>query len=230
MALIKCTECGTEVSDKASTCVKCGAPVQRPVATTAPAVNTSSVLKQTLPAWQVVAGLLLCLGMFWFFASLKPNEEPRPAEQKEVAPAPAAAVQPVAPRPLLNVSFSTAVSGVPPTLSIKTNLPEGTNITTFTVVVKRAPCFDCAPFMSQDLVVKDGTITVVPYFGEDKHYMRNEEHTLWLSVVPNAQPKEVQSVLGTRGELLGGPNTKPLEDLGILSVDYKTTFMVRGEQ
>lgn len=27
MALIKCKECGTEISDKAKTCVKCGAPV-----------------------------------------------------------------------------------------------------------------------------------------------------------------------------------------------------------
>lgn len=29
MALIKCKECGTEISDKAATCVKCGAPVKK---------------------------------------------------------------------------------------------------------------------------------------------------------------------------------------------------------
>lgn len=29
MALIKCKECGTEVSNKAATCVKCGAPVSK---------------------------------------------------------------------------------------------------------------------------------------------------------------------------------------------------------
>ena len=29
MALIKCKECGTEISDKAVTCVKCGAPVAK---------------------------------------------------------------------------------------------------------------------------------------------------------------------------------------------------------
>lgn len=28
MALIKCSECGTEISDKAAACVKCGAPLQ----------------------------------------------------------------------------------------------------------------------------------------------------------------------------------------------------------
>ncbi|WP_408356791.1 zinc-ribbon domain-containing protein [Paraburkholderia sp. RL18-103-BIB-C] len=27
MALVKCKQCGNEVSDKAPTCVKCGAPV-----------------------------------------------------------------------------------------------------------------------------------------------------------------------------------------------------------
>ena len=31
MALIKCTECGQMVSDKASTCPKCGAPIVVPV-------------------------------------------------------------------------------------------------------------------------------------------------------------------------------------------------------
>lgn len=31
MALMKCSECGTEISDKAKTCVKCGAPVKRKV-------------------------------------------------------------------------------------------------------------------------------------------------------------------------------------------------------
>lgn len=30
MALIKCRECGTEISDKAAACVKCGAPVTKP--------------------------------------------------------------------------------------------------------------------------------------------------------------------------------------------------------
>jgi len=29
MALIKCKECGTEISDKASTCPKCGAPIKK---------------------------------------------------------------------------------------------------------------------------------------------------------------------------------------------------------
>ena len=29
MALIKCRECGTEISDKAASCVKCGAPVKK---------------------------------------------------------------------------------------------------------------------------------------------------------------------------------------------------------
>ncbi|KWN80834.1 hypothetical protein WM24_23650 [Burkholderia ubonensis] len=30
MALIKCRECGTEISNKATACVKCGAPVKKP--------------------------------------------------------------------------------------------------------------------------------------------------------------------------------------------------------
>jgi len=32
MALIKCKECGTDVSDRATTCVKCGAPIKAPKA------------------------------------------------------------------------------------------------------------------------------------------------------------------------------------------------------
>lgn len=43
MALIKCTECGTEVSDKAPACVKCGAPLALPQARTVVAAKKKGI-------------------------------------------------------------------------------------------------------------------------------------------------------------------------------------------
>lgn len=37
MALVKCVECGSDVSERAPSCVRCGNPVGRPEATRAPA-------------------------------------------------------------------------------------------------------------------------------------------------------------------------------------------------
>lgn len=64
MALIKCAECGKEVSDQATTCPQCGNPI------THTAVSTNSVvtIQQTNRRWKavklvswlgIVAGLLL---------------------------------------------------------------------------------------------------------------------------------------------------------------------------
>lgn len=45
MALIKCSECGNQVSDKATTCPHCGAPVEVTPVATAPADESVSVLQ-----------------------------------------------------------------------------------------------------------------------------------------------------------------------------------------
>jgi hypothetical protein len=61
MALVKCVECGTEVSDKAPACPKCGAP-QATVAAAPPAVKTP---RKTSPVtWAVFFALIG--GIFWY--------------------------------------------------------------------------------------------------------------------------------------------------------------------
>jgi ribosomal protein L7/L12 len=57
MALIKCPECASEVSDKAITCPKCGLPLQ----TTAPSpsADLDEVLKQTLTGQGKIAAIKL---------------------------------------------------------------------------------------------------------------------------------------------------------------------------
>lgn len=47
MALINCSECGTQVSDKASTCPKCGAPVEKPASSR---IRRPPVIPNTPPA------------------------------------------------------------------------------------------------------------------------------------------------------------------------------------
>jgi len=47
MALVKCVECGNEVSDKATACPKCGAPPSPPASTASPA---GAVQSGTVPA------------------------------------------------------------------------------------------------------------------------------------------------------------------------------------
>jgi len=60
MALLKCSECGSQVADKAWTCWKCGAPVlsegERPVAATP---QRSKAAKANL----AIAAILMLLGI-----------------------------------------------------------------------------------------------------------------------------------------------------------------------
>lgn len=58
MALIKCTECGKEFSDKASACPNCGCPISEIVGTTTTQSNVTpqyqtSVVKKTTPTTQI---------------------------------------------------------------------------------------------------------------------------------------------------------------------------------
>ncbi|WP_127804112.1 zinc-ribbon domain-containing protein [Hydrogenophaga sp. NH-16] len=59
MALIKCTECGKSISDRAAACPGCGAPPP-PVKLKAPVI--SGVPGSGVPLWQKVVGSLLVLG------------------------------------------------------------------------------------------------------------------------------------------------------------------------
>ena len=63
MALIKCTECGNEVSDKASHCPKCGNPISEKIQT----IETTS--KKWKKVKLISAGLII-LGFFIGFGNI----------------------------------------------------------------------------------------------------------------------------------------------------------------
>lgn len=69
MALIKCRECGTEVSNKAAACVKCGAPVKRPASKAAETV-----------AGLIVVGLVGWILVQIFGGTSRPTAAEKPAQ------------------------------------------------------------------------------------------------------------------------------------------------------
>jgi zinc-ribbon domain len=66
MPLIRCFECGNEVSDRASSCPKCGAPVQHADAVVAPAPKRSAFWdpKTNLKRLAIWSGVLALVGWF----------------------------------------------------------------------------------------------------------------------------------------------------------------------
>ena len=63
MALIKCTECGNEVSDKATSCPKCGAPIAGlSIGTSTQTIEQTS---KKLKAQYAIAGVLFFIGLVW---------------------------------------------------------------------------------------------------------------------------------------------------------------------
>lgn len=65
MALIECTECGVQVSDKASACVKCGAPITPP--------RELKASKGFNPGILAVGGALIVLLGILFLANRSPE-------------------------------------------------------------------------------------------------------------------------------------------------------------
>ena len=65
MALVTCTECGAQVSDKALACVKCGAPVNTVAVTLGPAskITTTQQTSKPYKAGQLAGGVLLAVGV-----------------------------------------------------------------------------------------------------------------------------------------------------------------------
>lgn len=63
MALIKCSECGREISDKATACPACGNPINGGVQ----AKETVVVIEQTGKTWkgiQLVSGVSIIIGLY----------------------------------------------------------------------------------------------------------------------------------------------------------------------
>lgn len=91
MALIKCIECGTEVSDLAQTCPKCGAPVAPSVKAVQRATKTANKAKQRAewkarPLWQKFLFYLAAIPLAIIFSGIaayiggdsKSKREPEP--------------------------------------------------------------------------------------------------------------------------------------------------------
>lgn len=68
MALINCSECNAQISDKAAACIKCGAPIAQANSETTPAPPAQQVVttQQTGKRYkfgQVVGVIFVCLGV-----------------------------------------------------------------------------------------------------------------------------------------------------------------------
>lgn len=64
MALIKCTECGKEVSDKATTCPNCGAPISAPAPGEAERQKVEVKVTQEKKKGSCLKTILIVLGVF----------------------------------------------------------------------------------------------------------------------------------------------------------------------
>lgn len=82
MAMIKCAECGTEISDKAAACVKCGAPLK-------PRPSSSSPINQSVSGGQGLIVLIVVAGAIWYIAGS--GDSASSAADPHVVNAPAAA-------------------------------------------------------------------------------------------------------------------------------------------
>jgi uncharacterized membrane protein YvbJ len=64
MSLIKCEECGTEVSDKAGQCLKCGCPIEAP---RDERVQTIEQTSKNLKLQLLIGSVILILGFISMF-------------------------------------------------------------------------------------------------------------------------------------------------------------------
>ena len=72
MALIKCPECGNQVSTAAAACPHCGAPLSTKGAGTPP--TTIQLTSKRLKAHALLFMLLVLVGIVWFFFTLGADE------------------------------------------------------------------------------------------------------------------------------------------------------------
>ena len=68
MALIKCSECGKEISDRAAACPSCGAPVGGGMAPSSAAVTKSVRVERAGFKWEATGFVLILVAMVTGFA------------------------------------------------------------------------------------------------------------------------------------------------------------------
>jgi hypothetical protein len=86
MALIKCAECGREISDKATACPQCGAPVAKPLPPGVPAnwqaeleILKAKEKEGTRPVFLVALAVILGVGFFLYRAATSNTAAPASA-------------------------------------------------------------------------------------------------------------------------------------------------------
>jgi uncharacterized membrane protein YvbJ len=72
MALVKCPECGNQVSTAAASCPKCGAPVGSPGISTP--LATIQQTSKRLKLHSLFSSITLCIGLVWLIAGIAGGE------------------------------------------------------------------------------------------------------------------------------------------------------------
>jgi uncharacterized membrane protein YvbJ len=67
MSLIECSECGSQVSNLAVACPKCGAPVAQAGDLVETPLNTTQPKNKNLKLQATISGGLFLIGLIWFF-------------------------------------------------------------------------------------------------------------------------------------------------------------------
>lgn len=74
MALVKCPECGTQVSTAASACPKCGAPIATPGIGTP--LSTIQQTSKRLKVHIIFSSLAFWIGLIWFLVAINSESQP----------------------------------------------------------------------------------------------------------------------------------------------------------
>jgi DNA-directed RNA polymerase subunit RPC12/RpoP len=83
MAMVKCGECGAEVSSKAPACVKCGAPIAAESQAAGAALTTTQGTSKKLKALTLLAWVMIIAGVVMFSTALPDRETAAAGEAAE---------------------------------------------------------------------------------------------------------------------------------------------------
>lgn len=72
MALIRCSDCDRQVSDRAASCPGCGAPIATPVETVLISSKSHANVTRTGAKWEGIGFVLIVLGMLVGMAASPP--------------------------------------------------------------------------------------------------------------------------------------------------------------
>jgi uncharacterized membrane protein YvbJ len=94
MALIKCTECDNEVSDKASACPKCGAPIEKvqeqksveAEKKSRPQNTTAQTNDKKISTWKILIPVVIVILGAFAFLTLQNNSNTIPGIKLEINP------------------------------------------------------------------------------------------------------------------------------------------------